>query len=673
MAVFLYLALLTISTVILQIEGFYLPGLAPVLFCSSNGNDDDDCQIEVPVFVNRLNSLRTLIPYEYDMFDFCGYDESQADPQMNLGQVVFGERIKPSLYKFYFKEDRVCEKVCEKNYYPGNKTSLVKLNMMRKMIDQNYNLHWIVDNMPVTYCYEVESGGQYCTSSFPVGCYVAKDFVQKDFCVTSDTLFTEPDTHYFFNHIDFTIKYHPSADDSGRILSVWATPKSIAYNQDIDICQDNNLKAMGIRNGHLMKETTITYTYSVRWVAEENIKWASRWDYILEDFPANEHLLWLNCLNSLIVAMFLASILAVVLRKILLKKTVQTSKQNGWRCWKRKNDESQFKWKLIYAYIFRPPGSGMALAVLNGSGVQLIVTAVIILVLATIGVLSPANRGALETCILVFYVCLGSPAGYVSARLYKAFGGERKLLNAILTATVCPGIVFVLILISNFLYMIEESSAAIPFTTILALLGLWLGISLPLTLLGSFFGFRKKGYQYPVKTSEVARQVPPLRLHLKPVSGMIIGGFLPFGTIFLHLFFILNSIFAHQLYYKFGFLALGFIMLVVTCFLVTILLSYFHLCAEDYRWWWRSFLNSSFCAVYMFIYCIYYYAAKTDFDDGVSAFIYGIYVFILSFLLFLVTGSVGFFSSFWFVRKIYSNVKECDLWSTKDLQDEPLG
>jgi hypothetical protein len=40
-------------------------------------------------------------------------------------------------------------------------------------------------------------------------------------------------------------------------------------------------------------------------------------------------------------------------------------------------------------------------------------------VLATIGVLSPANRGALETCILVFYVCLGSPAGYVSARLYK--------------------------------------------------------------------------------------------------------------------------------------------------------------------------------------------------------------------------------------------------------------
>jgi hypothetical protein len=46
------------------------------------------------------------------------------------------------LLQFNFKEDRECEKVCEKNYYPGNKTSLVKLNMMKKMIDQNYNHHW---------------------------------------------------------------------------------------------------------------------------------------------------------------------------------------------------------------------------------------------------------------------------------------------------------------------------------------------------------------------------------------------------------------------------------------------------------------------------------------------------------------------------------------------------
>lgn len=41
-------------------------------------------------------------------------------------------------------------------------------------------------------------------------------------------------------------------------------------------------------------------------------------------------------------------------------------------------------------------------------------------VFACLGFLSPANRGALMTCTLVLYVCLGTPAGYVSARVYKS-------------------------------------------------------------------------------------------------------------------------------------------------------------------------------------------------------------------------------------------------------------
>lgn len=41
-------------------------------------------------------------------------------------------------------------------------------------------------------------------------------------------------------------------------------------------------------------------------------------------------------------------------------------------------------------------------------------------VLACLGFLSPANRGALMTCAVVLWVLLGTPAGYVSARLYKS-------------------------------------------------------------------------------------------------------------------------------------------------------------------------------------------------------------------------------------------------------------
>ena len=54
-----------------------------------------------------------------------------------------------------------------------------------------------------------------------------------------------------------------------------------------------------------------------------------------------------------------------------------------------------------------------------------------------------------------------------------------------------PRVVFVVFFMLNLLLWGAGSSAAIPFTTLLALLCLWFGISLPLTFFGSFLGFRK--------------------------------------------------------------------------------------------------------------------------------------------------------------------------------------
>lgn len=91
--------------------------------------------------------------------------------------------------------------------------------------------------------------------------------------------------------------------------------------------------------------------------------------------------------------------------------------------------------------MFRPPRKGMLLSVLLGSGVQVFCMSFVTLIFACLGFLSPANRGALMTCAMVVYVLLGSPAGYVSARIYKSFGGEKWKSNVILTSTLCSGYV----------------------------------------------------------------------------------------------------------------------------------------------------------------------------------------------------------------------------------------
>lgn len=43
----------------------------------------------------------------------------------------------------------------------------------------------IVDNMPVTWCYDVEDGQKFCNPGFPIGCYVTEMGQAKDACVVN--------------------------------------------------------------------------------------------------------------------------------------------------------------------------------------------------------------------------------------------------------------------------------------------------------------------------------------------------------------------------------------------------------------------------------------------------------------------------------------------------------
>ena len=58
--------------------------------------------------------------------------------------------------------------------------------------------------------------------------------------------------------------------------------------------------------------------------------------------------------------------------------------------------------------------------------------------------------------------------------------------------TVCSRVVFGVFFVLNLVLWIKGSSAAIPFSTLVALLALWFGISVPLTFVGAYFGFRRR-------------------------------------------------------------------------------------------------------------------------------------------------------------------------------------
>jgi hypothetical protein len=137
-------------------------------------------------------------------------------------------------------------------------------------------------------------------------------------------------------------------------------------------------------------------------------------------------------------------------------------------------------------------------------------------VFAMLGMLSPASRGALTTAAIFLYMFMGLVAGYFSARLYKTMKGREWKRAAFLTAVLYPAIIACSCFFLNFFIWGKASSGAVPFSTMISLLFMWVFISLPLVYLGYYFGFRKQPYQHPVRTNQIPRQVPDQHWYMNP-------------------------------------------------------------------------------------------------------------------------------------------------------------
>ena len=72
-----------------------------------------------------------------------------------------------------------------------------------------------------------------------------------------------------------------------------------------------------------------------------------------------------------------------------------------------------------------------------------------------------------------------------------------------LTAFAFPALLFGIFFILNLFVWGEASTAAVPFGTMVAVMALWFGVSVPLTFFGAFLGFRRNVYEYPVRTADI--------------------------------------------------------------------------------------------------------------------------------------------------------------------------
>eukprot|EP00695_Tsukubamonas_globosa_P002905 TRINITY_DN4126_c0_g1_i1.p3 TRINITY_DN4126_c0_g1~~TRINITY_DN4126_c0_g1_i1.p3 ORF type:complete len:82 (-),score=30.41 TRINITY_DN4126_c0_g1_i1:34-279(-) len=80
---------------------------------------------------------------------------------------------------------------------------------------------------------------------------------------------------------------------------------------------------------------------------------------------------------------------------------------------------------------------------------------------------------------------------------------------------------------------------------------------------------------------------------------------------------------------------------------------------EDWRWWWRSLASGGATSIFVFAYCFFFYGNETFMNGFFQLSFYFGYMGLICYGLFLMLGTVGFYSSLVFVKKIYKAVK-CD-------------
>lgn len=629
------------------VGGFYLPGVVP--------RDYDEGEAVV-MKVNKLDSVTMQLPRDFYSLAFCQPEAIQQNAE-NLGEILSGDKIETSPYTLRMKVMQHCELLCRKEL------TKPEMALFTKRVHENYHSNLIVDNIPAARSFmqsmydrkgnKIGDSEKVYVKGYPLGFVAKKDSNAK----------AKEGAAYLNNHLRFDILYHeePESYEGSRIVGFEISSFSVKHaysgtfsgNTVLDTCNALNPVSQESTPQPLETEDNeVIFTYDVRWT-KSDIKWASRWDmYLKPTTGASVH--WFSIGNSFMImigmSVAVASVLVHILRKDLAKYNELATELAD------EDPELEKGWKLVHGDVFRPPAHSTWLAVAVGTGCQITGCVFVTLLFACMGFLSPANRGSLGTALLLVFVLMGFVAGYTGTKLYCRLGLQSWKGLAVKIVLAFPGMVFSLFFVINLFVWAQGSTGAVPFGTLVALMLLWLGISAPLVYLGAYTAARTQPEPFAKRVNNIARLIPVSDDWSASPFMVLLYGSMPFAAISGESFFLFTSAWNHQFYYIFGILALLFLMLIIVSAEISIVATFMHVGRENYHWWWPSFFASGSMAIYMFLYVIYFFVTLES-ASVISGVVFLGYAALICVSCCILTGTVGFLASLFFMQKIYGSLK----------------
>lgn len=405
----------------------------------------------------------------------------------------------------------------------------------------------------------------------------------------------------------------------------------------------------------LVSGSTLRFTYQVIW-KESSTPFSKRYEKYLDPQFFQHRIHWFSIFNSFMMVLFLVGLVTIILMRTLRQDYARYRREDELDDLDRDLGD-EYGWKQVHGDVFRPPDYNLFFSTLVGTGYQVTVVSFIV-IMFSIATDLYVGRGSMVASVIFVYAGSAPIAGFFGGGLYARNNGDEWIKQVLATAGFLPLCVCATAFAVNFVAIYYHAARAIPFGTMMVILCIWVFVVLPLTLVGAVIGRNVSGKpDHPCRISPIPRLIPEKKWFMEPSVIVMIGGVLPFGSIFIEMYFIFTSFWAYKIYYVYGFMLLVFLILIIVTVCVTIVCTYFLLNAEDYRWQWTSFLAGASTAIYVYLYSIYYYLFKTKMSGMFQTSFYFSYMALMSLVLGIMCGTLGFAGSSLFVRKIYRNVK----------------
>ena len=658
----------------------------PINYCPESQAASRQCQASLPIYVNTLDSPKTLIPYSINqLLDFCTLQEAREYDHSQ--HTEWDDNIKLAPFDIKFLRNEECKVLCKKVYKLNSNSDLYRLEELKLGLTRDYYHHWFTDTFPFSWCYRQSpvdlrasasdrshslnsnTRGKECFIGFPIGYSTDERGLPEDDRVPIGN-FTKPNVMFLFNHFEFNIFYESGEGKSwagksgaqyGRVTALRITPRSINHDYSGPLVNSpttttNGQQAGGASNGNkcsysmppmeipsphtygTQANISISYSYSVRFIEDEpTATWSQRWQRLESTLPGTAKGKWIFLFA---VFVFFATALPAcyALARTIFSDRVLVNINP-------RDEIDEAAWKVLAGDIFREPYYIGLFSVLVGSGCQFIASVLLSEFFSTF--ISFFSTTILFIVVLLFVIVHGFVGGYAAIRLYRTFGGEQWRSICIFVTMLNPLVIFCMLVMSrNLLLLYNGSLLALNiglfgsiFMTTLCFI-----VSLPSALAGGNMAFKLSAIEFPVRPTANQRTLPEQQIWKQPLYTTLAAGLIP-----LFCFWSVES----YPFYDSG----GYIITVITI-LIVISLSvahcYYHLTQYDYRWWWRSYLCCGIAAGYYFLHCIYYISTNLYVDSISNALLYLSFAFFICLALFLLTGTIGFMVTFAFLWRTYA-------------------